>query len=46
VALETQLELPELPRAYVPFAYTASGIRQELTVEALAAIDETEDAET
>jgi hypothetical protein len=43
VALETQLELPELLRAYVPFAHAASGIRQELTVEALAAIDETAD---
>jgi hypothetical protein len=43
VALGTHLELPELLRAYVPFAHAASGIRQELTVEALAAIDETAD---
>jgi hypothetical protein len=43
VALEIQLELPELLRAYVPFAHAASGIRQELTAEALAAIDETAD---
>lgn len=41
--LEVQLDAPELLRAFVPFAHAASGIRQELTVEALAAIDEAAD---
>ena len=34
------LDVPELLRAYVPFAHAQSGIRDELTGEALAAIDE------
>ncbi|CAN5682115.1 hypothetical protein BH09ACT8_BH09ACT8_52150 [soil metagenome] len=38
--LETQLDMPELLRAFVPFAHAECGIRQELTVEALAAIDD------
>ncbi|MFA5711452.1 hypothetical protein [Mycolicibacterium sp.] len=32
-------ELPDLLRAYVPFAHAQSGLREELTAEALAAID-------
>jgi hypothetical protein len=34
------LAVPELLRAYVPFAHAQSGIRDELTAEALAVIDE------
>jgi hypothetical protein len=37
---ETVLAVPELLRAFVPFAHAQSGIREELTAEALAAIDE------
>jgi hypothetical protein len=33
-------DVPELLRAYVPFAHAQSGIRDELTAEALAVIDE------
>ncbi|OBK24763.1 hypothetical protein A5634_02605 [Mycobacterium asiaticum] len=36
------LDLPDLMRAYVPFAHAVSGIREELTAEAQAAIDEIE----
>ncbi|QLL08651.1 hypothetical protein [Mycobacterium vicinigordonae] len=36
------LDLPDLMRAYVPFAHAESGIRDELTAEAQAAIDELE----
>jgi hypothetical protein len=43
VPLETQLAVPELLRAFVPFAHAESGIRQELTVEALGAIDQEAD---
>jgi hypothetical protein len=43
IPVEVQLELPELLRAFVPFAHAESGIRQELTAEALAAIDEVAD---
>lgn len=38
----TVQNLPDLLRAYVPFAHAESGIRAELTTEALAAIDELE----
>ena len=43
IPVEQQLDLPELLRAFVPFAHAASGIRQELTAEALAAIDDVAD---
>ena len=36
------LDLPDLLRAYVPFVHAESGISEELTAEALAAIDEIE----
>jgi hypothetical protein len=38
--LESVLKVPELLRAFVPFAHAQSGIRDELTSEALAVIDE------
>jgi hypothetical protein len=38
--LETVLRVPSLLRAFVPFAHVHSGIREELTAETLAAIDE------
>jgi hypothetical protein len=40
IPVQTQLDVPELLRAFVPFAHAESGIRQELTDEALEAIDE------
>jgi hypothetical protein len=40
VPLMSVLEIPELLRAYVPFAHSQSGIRDELTAKALAVIDE------
>jgi len=40
VSLQTVLDVPELLRAFVPFAHAQSGIRDELTAEALAVIDE------
>ena len=40
IPVEVQLELPELLRAYVPFAHAESGIRPELTADAVAAVDE------
>jgi hypothetical protein len=43
VPMETQLDAPELLRAYVPFAHARGGISEELTAEALAAIDEAAD---
>lgn len=43
VSVEVQLDLPELLHAFVPFAHAESAIRQELTAEALAAIDEMAD---
>lgn len=43
VPVEVQLDAPELLRAFVPFAHAESGIRQELTLEALEAIDEVAD---
>jgi hypothetical protein len=43
IPVELQLDLPELLRAFVPFAHAESGIRQELTTDALAAIDEAAD---
>jgi hypothetical protein len=43
IPIEVQLELPELLRAFVPFAHAESGIREELTAEALVAIDEVAD---
>ncbi|MCV7227029.1 hypothetical protein H7J73_13420 [Mycolicibacterium komossense] len=43
VELELQLNLPDLLRAFVPFAHATSGIRQELTEEAVAAIDDIAD---
>jgi hypothetical protein len=41
VSLETALDAPALLRAFVPFAHAQSGIREELTAEALDVIDET-----
>jgi hypothetical protein len=35
-------DLPDLLRAYIPFAHAEAGIRQELTAEALTAIDNAE----
>lgn len=43
IALEAQLDLPELLGAFVPYAHAYSGIRLELTAEALAAIAEVAD---
>lgn len=40
IAQERAVEAPELLRAYVPFAHAHSGIRDDLTAEALAVIDE------
>jgi hypothetical protein len=40
VSLQTVLDVPELLRAFVPFAHAQSGIRDELTAEALGVIDE------
>lgn len=40
VPLETLINAPQLLRAYVPFAHERSGIREGLTADALAAIDE------
>ncbi len=39
---EAALAVPDLLRAYIPFAHAQSGIRDELTAEALAAIDAAE----
>ncbi|KAA0079054.1 hypothetical protein CIW52_28880 [Mycolicibacterium sp. P9-64] len=38
--LQAVLDVPALLRVYVPFAHAQSGIRGELTAEALAVIDE------
>jgi hypothetical protein len=38
-SLESALDVPELLRAFVPFAHAQGGIRDELTAEALAVID-------
>jgi hypothetical protein len=38
VPREVQLDLPEMLCAFVPFAHAESGIRQELTAEAVSAI--------
>ena len=43
IPMRVQVELPELLRAFVPFAHAEAGIRQELTDEALTAIDESAD---
>ncbi len=43
IPAEDQLDVPDLLRAFIPFAHAESGIRQELTAEALAAIDEAAD---
>ena len=43
IPLAAQLNAPDLLRAFVPFAHAESGIRQELTVEAVEAIDEVAD---
>lgn len=40
IPLEEVLEVPELLRAFVPFAHAESGIRDELTAEVLAVINE------
>jgi hypothetical protein len=40
ISIATVLDVPELLRAFVPFAHAQSGIRDELTAEALAVIDE------
>ncbi|WP_197740046.1 hypothetical protein [Mycolicibacterium sp. P9-64] len=39
-SLQAVLDVPALLRAYVPFAHAQSGIRDELTADALAVIDE------
>jgi hypothetical protein len=39
-SLRAVLDVPDLLRAFVPFAHAQSGIRDELTAEALAVIDE------
>jgi hypothetical protein len=39
VSVPTQLELPRLLRAYVPFAHSRVGVRDELTGESLAVIE-------
>jgi hypothetical protein len=39
-SLRSVLDVPDLLRAFVPFAHAQSGIRDELTAEALAVIDE------
>ncbi|BDB41015.1 hypothetical protein Mkiyose1665_29920 [Mycobacterium kiyosense] len=41
-SIQDLLDLPDVMRAYVPFAHAESGIRDELTAEAQAAIDEFE----
>lgn len=43
IPVATQLDLPALLRAFVPFAHAESGIRPELTSDALAAIDDAAD---
>jgi hypothetical protein len=43
IPFEVQLDVPELLRAFMPFAHAETGIRQELTMEALEAIDEAAD---
>jgi hypothetical protein len=40
VPLEIALDAPALLRAYIPFAHADSEIRQDLTDEAIVAIDE------
>jgi hypothetical protein len=40
IPLENVLEVPELLRAFIPFAHAESGIRDQLTLDALAIIDE------
>jgi len=42
VSMEALLDLPQMLRAYVPFAHAHADIRAELTADALAAIDDTE----
>jgi hypothetical protein len=39
VSQECLADLPDLLRAYIPFAHARSGIREELTAEALAVLD-------
>lgn len=39
VPAQVRLDVPDMLRAFVPFAHAESGIRDELTAEALAAID-------
>jgi hypothetical protein len=39
VPVELALDAPDLLRAFIPFAHAQSGIRAELTAEALAAVD-------
>ena len=39
---QAALAVPDLLRAYIPFAHAQSGIRDQLTAEALAAIDAAE----
>ncbi|MET0475169.1 MAG: hypothetical protein ABW001_11070 [Mycobacterium sp.] len=43
IEVDIQLDVPELLRVYIPFAHAESGIRHELTAEALAVIDELAD---
>ncbi|MCV7269423.1 hypothetical protein [Mycolicibacterium doricum] len=39
--LEVRLDVPDLLRAFISFAHNRSGIREGLTVDALAVVDET-----
>ncbi len=43
IPFTAQLDTPDLLRAFVPFAHAESGIRQELTLEAIEAIDDVAD---
>lgn len=44
IPVPVQLDLPRLLRAFVPFAHAESGLRAELTAEALAAVDDAADS--
>ncbi len=43
ISVQAQQDVPEMLRAYVPFAHAESGIRPELTAGALTAIDDAAD---
>jgi hypothetical protein len=40
IPLEVALDVPDLLRALIPYAHAQSGIRDELTSRAIAAVDE------